>query len=71
MVEPLLVNYYDNGSATLYNLTEEQFDKICEEDDPSSLLDKFEIKVKGFENGYAPDFMHDLAKMYGFEVRSE
>lgn len=71
--EPVLFNYYDNGEWTAYNLTETQFEKICGRDDAPDVLDKF-ILAEGSDSnsmGYVPTSLEEVAKAFGFGVRSE
>jgi hypothetical protein len=70
-IKPLLVYFHYNGAAILYNLTREQYEKICDsEDDPSDTLAKFEIEFKDWDIGYAPGYLVELGKIFGFEVDS-
>ena len=66
----VLVYFSDNGEADLYNLTREQFDKLMSNDDWDT-IEKFRIPAAGmWDDGYAPDYLLELAKIFGFEVDS-
>ncbi len=73
-LSPIYVHYFDNQSAEVYNLTEEQFQHLLESQDEASdgleMADKF-IVEPGFDDGYAPPELSVLAEIYGFEVGSE
>jgi hypothetical protein len=68
---PIYVHYFDNQSATIYNLTEEQYNHIIDtEEEPHDILDKFEVSQDG-DIGYANPEIVTLATIYGFGVESE
>lgn len=70
-LSPIYVRYYDNASASVYNLTEDQYEHLLEEENGIDLAEKFEVELKGDGPGYENDFMLALAHIYGFGVGSE
>lgn len=55
--------YWDSGEATLY---EKKWDKEKEFDrDDYETMNKFEVKLSNFENGYCPVIVELLAKALG------
>jgi len=70
----------DNGSCSLYNMTGAEYDEWsdkladAEDDDQEeallSQLKEKEIEITELEVGYVPEYVMQLAKIYGFEARS-
>jgi hypothetical protein len=65
--EPLTVYFSDNNSADIYKLTKAQLQRLAEDDDWET-ADKFKITNLPMEEGYIPDYLIELATIYGFEV---
>lgn len=71
-LSPIFVNYYDNGEASIYNLTQSQHDRLWEElEDATEAIKPFEIEQPLHNIGYVPEVVSTLALIYGFEVDSE
>lgn len=76
----ILVFGDDNGSCTLYNLAQDEYDEIMERyaraDDTKAgnILDELKDKEISLEDspsfGYVPDYVVKLAEIYGFEIDS-
>lgn len=72
-LSPIYVRYWDNGEATVYNMTEDQYNILYDDESNTSteLLEKFEVEQDYPESSYVQPFMRTLSKIYGFEVDSE
>lgn len=67
--QPIFVYFSDNGEADIYKLTRSQFESLQEADDWAT-IDKFKITDTVPSHGYVPDYLMELAAIYGFEVDS-
>jgi hypothetical protein len=67
--EPITVYFSDNQSADIYRLTKAQLQRLAEDDDWET-ADKFKILETPMGDGYIPDYLVELATIYGFEVDS-
>lgn len=66
--EPLTVYFSDGDEPDIYRLTMKQI-TIFQENDWEG-IEKFKIIVSPGDVGYAPDWLVELGKIYGFEVDS-
>lgn len=64
---PITVYFHDNQSADIYKLTKSQLQDLAENDDWET-ADKFKITNLPPDDGYIPDYLIELATIYGFEV---
>lgn len=73
----------DNGSCTIYDLTLKELNRYRErintaydnDDEPhaeelEAELEEKKIPINSFENGYVPDYVVELSRIYGFETDS-
>lgn len=78
MSKNIYVHGDDNGSCSIYRLTEAEYEALLErmdgEDDADveaaeAELEKAEVELGG-EYGYIPDYVATLAQIYNFEYGS-
>lgn len=65
--EPITVYFSDNQSAEIYKLTSAQLRRLAEDDDWET-AEKFKITNLPHGDGYIPDYLVELAAIYGFEL---
>ncbi len=67
--EPITVYFTDNGEASVYRLTKAQLQRLADDDDWDT-AEKFKTTNVPMGDGYIPDWLAELASIYGFEVDS-
>lgn len=64
---PITVYFSDDQCGEIYKLTKAQLQELAENDDWET-ADKFKITNLPPDDGYIPDYLIELATIYGFEV---
>lgn len=65
--QPITVYFSDYQDGEIYKLTKDQLQELAENDDWET-ASKFKITNLPSSDGYVPDYLIELAKIYGFEV---